>query len=235
MVNHQGNQFRLKVIPFCSFVLTSFKMDSSHSSMKIHLCAAEAQDNSRNSLQGVLPLVLGFKEAFFRLWLYSQFLRALWKYLPIPWLHGLPAEDDHLWNWTSSQVCGKNRLQKWWITTKHCCTILHLCCSAIFWVAIQPSANWPHHTLLWDAEIHCRPTGWSVSPEPFRMGLAAFQVLLLFTSIKCTKAGSPSCHPPPDCLSLIAILWPEIVSEQKDVSAPPAFKETSLCQGGQDF
>lgn len=64
--------------------------------MKIHLCATEAQGNSRNSLQGVLHLVLVSKEAVFRLWLYSQFLRASWKYLPIPWLNTLPAEDDRL-------------------------------------------------------------------------------------------------------------------------------------------
>lgn len=80
--------------------------------MKIHLCATDAQGSSRKRLKGVLHLVLNFQEAFFRLWLFSQFLRALWKYLPIPWLHRLPAKDDHLCNWTSSQVYSKNRLQK---------------------------------------------------------------------------------------------------------------------------
>lgn len=149
----------------------------------------------------------------------------------VPWIAS--------WRWPFVKLDFKPSLakidcKKWSITTKHCYTILHLRCSATFWVAIQPSVNWLHHTLLWSSQIHCRPPGWSMSPEPSRMGPHSFSGPAA-VYIKCTKAGSPSCHPPSDCLSLIAILWPEIVSGQKDVSASPAFKKISLCQGGQDF
>lgn len=34
--------------------------------------------------------------------------------------------------------------------------------------------NWPHHTLLLGTEIGCRPTRWSVSPEPFGMWPCSF-------------------------------------------------------------
>lgn len=147
--------------------------------MKIRLGATEAQGNSRHSHQGVLHLVLGFKEAFVRLWLYNQSLRASWKCLPIPWLHGLPTEDERFWNWTSSQVCDKNRLQNWWITTAqyHIYAVLpffglqsnHMLIGPIthcygvlrFIVGLQDDQCLPSHS------------GW---------GLAVIQVLLLFIS-----------------------------------------------------